>query len=122
MPNRLDYIKRKIGDNKKRVFKYLKYPKIPLSIDDICAITLVGDRLDLIADQFYNNVDLWWVIATANPDVIRRDSFNLMPGLQIRIPDPNGINNIIRSFEQLNNSLCLFLKKPLEILLLHNLK
>jgi len=47
-------------------------------------------------------VDLWWVIATANPDVIRRDSFNLMPGLQIRIPDPNRIINIIRSFEQLN--------------------
>ena len=102
MPSRLNYIKRKIGDNKKRVFKYLKYPKIPLSVDDIYAITLVGDRLDLIADQFYRNVDLWWVIATANPDVIRRDSFNLMPGLQIRIPDPNGINNIIRSFEQLN--------------------
>ena len=102
MPSRLDYIKRKTGDNNKRVFKYLKYPKISLSVDDIYATTLVGDRLDLIADQFYNNVDLWWIIATANPDVIRRDSFNLMPGLQIRIPDPNRINDILKSFEQLN--------------------
>ena len=75
MPSSLDYISRKIGDNNQRVFKYLKYPKISVSVDDIYATTLVGDRLDLIADQFYNNVDLWWIIATANPDVIRRDSF-----------------------------------------------
>ena len=45
MPNRLDYIERRIGDNNKRTFKYLKYPKIPLSVDDIYATTLVGDRL-----------------------------------------------------------------------------
>ena len=102
MPSRLNYIKRKIGDNKKRVFKYLKYPKIPLSVDDIYAITIDGDRLDLIANQFYNDVDLWWIITTANPDIIRRDSLNLKPGLQIRIPDPNRVSNILRSFEQLN--------------------
>ena len=102
MANRLKFIPRQKGSNNKRVFKYIKYPNIPLSIDDIYAITIDGDRLDLIANQFYNDVDLWWVIATANPDVIRRDSFNLKPGLQIRIPDPNRINTILRSFEQLN--------------------
>jgi hypothetical protein len=99
---RLQYIKKRKGTNNKRVYKYLKYPNIPLSVDDIYATTLVGDRLDLIADQFYKDVDLWWVITTANPDVIRRDSFNLKPGLQIRIPSPNRITSILRSFEQLN--------------------
>jgi len=100
--DRLNFIKRQRGTNGKIVFKYLKYPKISLSIDDIYATTLVGDRLDLIADQFYNDVDLWWVITTANPDIIRRDSFNLKPGLQIRIPSPDRITDILRSFEQLN--------------------
>ena len=100
--DRLNFIKKQKGTNSKRVFKYIKYPKIPLSVDDIYATTLVGDRLDLIADQFYNDVDLWWVVVTANPDVIRRDSFNLKPGLQVRIPSPNRITNILKSFEQLN--------------------
>jgi len=100
--DRLNFIKKVKGTNNKRTFKYIKYPEIPLSVDDIYATTLIGDRLDLIADQFYNDVDLWWVVVTANPDVIRRDSFNLMPGLQIRIPDPNRIGSILKSFEQLN--------------------
>ena len=103
MANRLKFIPRQKGSNNKRVFKYIKYPNIPLSVDDIYAITIDGDRLDLIANQFYNDVDLWWIISTANPDIIRRDSFNLKPGLQIRIPDPASVNNILRSFQLLNN-------------------
>jgi phage tail protein X len=103
MANRLKFIPRQKGSNNKRVFKYIKYPNIPLSVDDIYAITIDGDRLDLIANQFYNDVDLWWIISTANPDIIRRDSFNLRPGLQIRIPDPASVNNILRSFQLLNN-------------------
>jgi len=102
MSSRLNFIQKQKGTNGKMVRKYIKYPKISLSVDDIYATTLISDRLDLIANQFYNDVDLWWVIATANPDVIRRDSFNLKPGLQIRIPSPNRITNILRSFEQLN--------------------
>ena len=102
MSSRLNFIQKQKGTNGKMVRKYIKYPKISLSVDDIYATTLISDRLDLIANQFYNDVDLWWVIATANPDVIRRDSFNLKPGLQIRIPSPNRITNILKSFEQLN--------------------
>ena len=102
MSSRLNFIQKQKGTNGKMVRKYIKYPKISLSVDDIYATTLISDSLDLIANQFYNDVDLWWVIATANPDVIRRDSFNLKPGLQIRIPSPNRITNILRSFEQLN--------------------
>ena len=101
MPSRLESIEQ-YRENNKRYFKYIKYPNIPLSVNDIYAVTVEGDRLDLIANQFYNDVDLWWIITTANPDIIRRDSFNLKPGLQIRIPDPNRVNNILRSFEQLN--------------------
>ena len=101
MPSRLRFIEQ-YRENNKRYLKYIKYPDITLSLDDLYATIVEGDRLDLIADQFYNDVDLWWIITTANPDIIRRDSLNLKPGLQIRIPDPNRVSNILRSFEQLN--------------------
>ena len=99
MTSRLRTLKIK-HTNKKRIYKALKYPEIPLSIDDLYLITTDGDRLDLLADQFYQDVDMWWIIATANSSIIRRDTFNLKPGLEIRIPiDTQGI---MQSFESLN--------------------
>ena len=102
MPNRLQTARTRtdIRDNRKQYFKYLKYPVIPPSVDDVYITTSVGDRLDLLADTFYNDVDLWWIIATANPDVLRRDSYNLKPGLEIRIP--LNTEEILREYENLN--------------------
>ncbi len=99
MPSRLNYIAERRSDNK-RYYKNLKYPEIPLSVNDLYITTTVGDRLDLLADEFLNNVDLWWIITISNPDIIRRDSFNLQPGIEIRIPD--NIQGIIEAFEELN--------------------
>ena len=62
--------------------------------------TTHGDRLDLLANQFYNDVKLWWIIATANRNIIRKDSYSLKPGLEIRIPF--NINKILSDFEQIN--------------------
>ena len=75
-------------------------PVAPLSEDDIYIQVTSPERLDLLADTFYNDVDLWWIIATANPDVIRRDSYNLKPGLEIRIP--LNTEEILREYENLN--------------------
>ena len=99
MPSRLNYISKRRNNNK-RVYRNIKYPEIPLSVNDLYIITTSGDRLDTLANQFYQDVDLWWVITTANPDVIRRDSFNLKPGIEIRIP--SNVQNVIESFEALN--------------------
>ena len=86
--------------DRKRTYRALKYPEIPLSINDIYVITNDGDRLDLLANQFYKDVDMWWIIATANPGVVKRDTFNLKPGLEIRIPaNPQGV---MQEFEELN--------------------
>ena len=100
MRSRLTYSKLKTHYSKKKYYKPLKYPEIPLSVDDVYAITTVGDRLDNLAHQFYKDVDLWWVISIANAGVIRRDSINLKPGLEIRIP--TDISNIIKQFEVIN--------------------
>ncbi len=93
-------IRNRRNEEGKRYYKPIKYPEIPLSSNDIYVITTIGDRLDSLAYQFYNDIELWWIISTANPDVIRRDSFNLNPGLEIRIPA--NVSNIVRVFEDLN--------------------
>lgn len=82
-------------------FKALKYPLIPFSSSDLYAISTIGDRLDSLAHQFYQDVDLWWVIATANPDIIRRDSLVLKPGIEFRIPQE--IESIIVDFKNINS-------------------
>jgi hypothetical protein len=99
MALRTEYIGIKLNRGK-RIFKSIKYPLIPLSINDIYVVTTVGDRLDLLANQFYNNVDYWWIIANANPSIIKRDTFLLKPGLEIRIPQ--NIQKIIENFIESN--------------------
>ena len=99
MPSRLNYITKKRTDNK-TYYRNLKYPEIPLSANDLYITTTSGDRLDTLANEFLNDVDLWWIITTANPDIIRRDSFNLKPGIELRIPD--NVQGIIEAFETLN--------------------
>lgn len=68
------------------------YPDIPLSNEDNYVITVLGDRLDLLAFDFYGDVSFWWVIASAN--ALPGDSLYLEPGMQLRIPiDLSGILN-----------------------------
>ena len=99
MASRLRTLKIK-NINRKRTYRALKYPEIPLSIEDLYITTTDGDRLDLLANQFYQDVDMWWIIATANPGIIKRDTFNLKPGLEIRVPaNPQGV---MQEFESLN--------------------
>jgi hypothetical protein len=98
--NRLKNIPVLRRDNRKRYFVPLKYPEIPLSADDLYVITTTGDRLDLLANQFYNDIRLWWIIASANPNIIRRDSFALAPNIELRIPSNE--QDIIDNYEDLN--------------------
>ena len=99
MPGRVRKIKTRVLD-KKRYYTTIKYPEIPLSVDDFYIITTIGDRLDNLANQFYEDVNLWWVITSANPDVIKRDSFMLEPGIEIRIPAD--LQTILENFDELN--------------------
>lgn len=86
---------------RRRYYRKAKYPTIGHSTSDIYIVTDIGDRLDTLAHHFYNDSQLWWVISIANPDIIRRDSYFLKPGIQIRIPQ--NIDRIIDSFERLNS-------------------
>ena len=68
------------------------YPDVPYSNEDNYVITVLGDRLDLLAFDFYGDTSFWWVIASAN--ALPGDSLYLEPGTQLRIPvDISGILN-----------------------------
>ena len=101
MKNRVKNITILKTPDRKRYYKALKYPNIPLSINDIYVITTSGDRLDLLANQFYNDVRLWWIISIANRDILRKDSYSLKPGLELRVP--TNTTKILKDFENLNN-------------------
>ena len=93
---------KKIRDiiSKKEIYKQIRYPFIPLSTSDVYIRTKIGDRLDILSHRFYKDSQLWWIITIANPNVIRRDSLILNPGLEIRIP--SNIIQIIDNFEAIN--------------------
>jgi phage tail protein X len=76
------------------------YPEIPLNSNDIYAITDFGDRLDILANQFYGDTTLYWVIASANPDLVPNDSLSLKGGIQLRIPAD--INSILNNYDIIN--------------------
>ena len=76
------------------------YPEIEPQESDIYVETEFGDRLDLLADQFYGDVTLYWIISIANPNSLNLGSITIPPGTQLRIPV--NINGIVSRFNQLN--------------------
>lgn len=76
------------------------YPKIPLSENDIYVLTGEKDRLDLLAQQFYGDPNLWWIISAANGE-LSQNSLHLPVGTQLRIPSSPG--QAINLFNQLNS-------------------
>ena len=60
------------------------YGSIPKLNDDIYIVTQEGDRLDTLANQFYNDSSLWYIIARANN--IHDPSFAVEDGTTLRLP------------------------------------
>lgn len=84
----------------KRVYQNVKYPDIPLSENDIYVQSSQGDRFDILAQQYYGDSSLWWVISTANND-LPQDSLVIPLQQQIRIPANPSV--AVELFESLNS-------------------
>jgi len=84
----------------KVVYKTSRYPEIPLSPDDIYVYTVQGDRFDILAQQFYQDSSLWWIISIANASILNQSSLVIPGGIQIRIPA--SYIDVIRSFNSIN--------------------
>ena len=76
------------------------YPEIPLSQDDYYVISTGGDRYDTLAQKFYKDHTLWWIIASANNS--ERASLIVEPGVQLRIPANK--EYILQLYSEVNKS------------------
>lgn len=100
MSNRYKTIEKLKTKQGKRYIRNAIYPDVPYSTEDIYIITTGADRYDTLANQFYGDSSLWWVIATANNS--KKDGLIVQPGIQLRIP-ADGLE-IKAQFELLNKN------------------
>lgn len=82
-----------------RLYRSTKYPIIPRGNNDIYVITTDGDRYDRLAQQYYNDSSLWWVISTANAEYTQNSLFP-PTGIQLRIP--GNLSSILSAYSALN--------------------
>jgi phage tail protein X len=108
MINRYQNIPKEKIDGK-TVYKTSRYPEVPLSENDVYVISTQGDRFDVLAQQYYGDSSLWWVISIANTGnagagtlpVLPQNTLIIPEGTQIRIPsNPIQVYNV---FNQLNS-------------------
>lgn len=90
------------SENPKRRYVITKYPEIVRGSSDIYVYVTKGDRYDLLAQTYYGDYSLWWIIAKANSNLTSLDTLYPNPGDQIRIPAPSRITSILSSYESLN--------------------
>ena len=98
--SRIPVLRNKEVNDGSRYYKGVKYPEIPLSPNDIYVITTTGDSLDVLAQQFYNDKSLWWVLSIANVSLSQNSLF-VPVGSQLRIT--SNIQGILTAYRNLNN-------------------
>ena len=98
MANRYIYTDTKEGKDKKRFMQTTIYPKVLPDDNDLYIITEQGDRLDILANTYYKNPSMWWVIATANN--INDANFYIEAGIQLRIP--SNVAKILNDLQKIN--------------------
>lgn len=97
MADRYKNIQTEFVKNKGLVYSSLLLPEVKPSDDDIIISSVEGDRLDLIANQFYNDPKFWWVIALKNN--INNGDITLSGGIILRIPTLKEANEILNSIK-----------------------
>lgn len=70
--------------NKKKVYTGTTLPYVEPTDTDIVILTTITDRLDLLADEYYGDSSMWWVIALKNN--LTDIDMVLEPGTILRLP------------------------------------
>jgi len=86
------------NETKKKYFGSVIYPKIKPTDNDLYVISESSDRLDLLANKYYGDKGLWWVIAVANN--LNDASLYIGEGIQLRIP--SDLSQILNDLEKIN--------------------
>lgn len=81
---RYNNIKTSNKKGKGLVYDSVVLPHVNPIDSDILIITSAEDRLDLLANHYFGDASLWWVIAVTNN--LTDIDLKLEPGTQLRIP------------------------------------
>jgi len=69
----------------------LVLPDLTVRDDDVIHVVIQGDRIDLLANRYYQDPGLWWVIAWANNlEILPTD---LKENMTLKIPSSNFVSN-----------------------------
>ena len=96
---RYDSAKVRKDKNGTRYYKPTIVPNVPIKDSDIFVYPIYGDRFETIAQRYYNDSTLWWIIAKANE--LSKGQISADPLKKIRIPTE--IDDILESVEKSNS-------------------
>ena len=92
-------VKSKKDLNGKQYYVPSFVPNIPIKDSDIFVYPLYGQRFDSIAQDYYGNSNLWWIIAKANE--LSKGQISADPLKKLRIPTE--IDDILESVQKSNS-------------------
>lgn len=92
-------IKTKRSSDGSQLYRTNRYPEIKRTDQDLYVITQKGDRYDILADQYYKDSTLWWVISSANYGG-EQNSYYPPEGVQLRIPA--NVSGILNNYQKVN--------------------
>ena len=96
---RYDSAKVRKDKNGTRYYKPTVVPNVPIKDTDIFVYPIYGDRFDTIAQRYYNDSTLWWIIAKANE--LSKGQISPDPLKKLRIPTE--IDDILELVEKSNS-------------------
>lgn len=69
----------------------MSFRNIPNTLDDPSYTILpqYENRPDLLAYDLYGDVNLWWVFAVRNKDIIKDPVYDMVSGVTIKLPQLN---------------------------------
>lgn len=94
----IDYRKQKKLKQRKETLSYFETSskKIDTDYENFSFLDYTwknGDKLYKLAQRFYDDPMLWWIIAEVNN---KPTDFHFSPGETIRIPNPNSLEEIVK--------------------------
>ena len=87
MDNRYSNIETKLKIGKGRVYDCTLLPYVNPTDSDIVIMTQQGDRLDLLANEYYSDSSMWWIIALKIN--LTDIDLTMKEGIILRIPTLN---------------------------------
>jgi hypothetical protein len=82
-------------NNEMRKLSTIIIPAVPLSAEDVYIQTTSVERLDKLANIFYEDASLWWIIAAANG--LGKGSYMVPSNTRLRIPASSNIQQVINN-------------------------